>query len=163
MSHRRTRVQKSDDWHRRLLGAHRKRRPGTGCPNNSFDEIMPRIASPRGFRSAPTVAYRDAITAGIYDRRNGVQGSVCTAPIPSRPCPLWVKSRHDTLKSRCPLYPQQRTSVFSRYFRAYPEIGWPGVRSMAMVRTRSRGIKDAALGHAAGLARAPDAHRIGAR
>ena len=116
-----------------------------------------RIASPRGFRSAPTVAYRDAITAGIYDRRNGVQGSVCTAPIPSRPCPLWVKSRHDALKSRCPLYPQQRTSVFSRYFRAYPEIGWPGVRSMAMVRTRSRGIKDAALGHAAGLARAPDA------
>jgi hypothetical protein len=25
-------------------------------------------------------------------------------------CPLWVKSRHHALKSRCPLYPQQRTS-----------------------------------------------------
>src|SRR5262249_33167960 len=36
-----------------------------------------RIASPRGLRSAPIVTYRDAITAGIYDRRNGVQGSVC--------------------------------------------------------------------------------------
>src|SRR6516162_8510226 len=27
------------------------------------------------------------------------------------PCPLWVKSRHDALKPRCPLYPQKRTSV----------------------------------------------------
>jgi len=25
----------------------------------------------------------------ICDRRNGVQGSVCTAAIPSRQCPLW--------------------------------------------------------------------------
>jgi hypothetical protein len=49
------------------------------------------------------------ITLGICDRRNGVQGSVCTAAIPSRRCLLWVKSRHDTLKSPCPLYPQKRT------------------------------------------------------
>jgi hypothetical protein len=26
-----------------------------------------------------------------------------------RQCPLWVKSRHYGLKSRCPLYPQKRT------------------------------------------------------
>jgi hypothetical protein len=32
------------------------------------------------------------ITAGICDRRNGVQGSVCTAAILSCSCPLWVKS-----------------------------------------------------------------------
>jgi hypothetical protein len=25
-------------------------------------------------------------------------------------CPLWVKSGHEALKSRCPLYPQKRTS-----------------------------------------------------
>src|SRR5512142_3379329 len=25
-------------------------------------------------------------------------------------CPLWVKSRHGAAKSRCPLYPQKRTS-----------------------------------------------------
>jgi hypothetical protein len=47
---------------------------------------------------------------GICDQRNG---SVVTfqAMILSRPCPLWVKSRHDPLKSRCPLYPQKRTSL----------------------------------------------------
>lgn len=39
----------------------------------------------------------------------------------------------------------------------HAEIGWPGVRSMSMVETRLRGIKDAVLGHAAGLARAPHA------
>jgi len=49
------------------------------------------------------------ITAGIYVRRNGVQGSVCTAAIRSRSCPPWVKSRHEDLNSRCPLYPQKRT------------------------------------------------------
>jgi hypothetical protein len=45
-------------------------------------------------------------------RRNmplGVQGSVCAAAILSRSCPLWVKTRHDTLKSPCPLYPRKRT------------------------------------------------------
>jgi len=26
-------------------------------------------------------------------------------------CPLWVISGHDVIKSRCPLYPQKRTSV----------------------------------------------------
>jgi hypothetical protein len=32
------------------------------------------------------------ITAGICDWRNEVQGSVCTAAIPSCPCPLWVEA-----------------------------------------------------------------------
>src|SRR6516165_6821608 len=52
----------------------------------------------------------DAITAGICGRRNGVQGSSCTAAILSRPCPLWVKSRHRIAAPPCPLYPQKRTS-----------------------------------------------------
>jgi hypothetical protein len=28
----------------------------------------------------------------------------------ARECPLWVKTRHDALKSQCPLYSQKRTS-----------------------------------------------------
>jgi hypothetical protein len=34
---------------------------------------------------------------------------LCGTAISSGECPLWVKSRHDTLKSQCPLYPQKRT------------------------------------------------------
>jgi len=34
------------------------------------------------------------ITAGICDRRNGVQLSFCMATIPRTQCPLWVKSGH---------------------------------------------------------------------
>ena len=36
-------------------------------------------------------------------------GSVCTAAILSRSCPLWVKSGHQRCRDRCPLYPQKRT------------------------------------------------------
>src|SRR5262249_52794875 len=39
----------------------------------------------------------------------GVQGSVCTAAILSRSCPLWVISGHCAVSDRCPLYPQKRT------------------------------------------------------
>jgi hypothetical protein len=73
-----------------------------------------RIASPRGLRSAPTVAYTDAITAGICYWRNRVQGSVCAAAIRNRPCPLWVKSRHRGTSNQCLLYPQKRTLELSR-------------------------------------------------
>ena len=38
------------------------------------------------------MAYNDAITAGICGPRNGVEGSSCTAAIPSGPCRRWVKS-----------------------------------------------------------------------
>ena len=38
-----------------------------------------------------------------------VQGSVCTAAILSRSCPLWVKSRHRDISNQCPLYPQKQT------------------------------------------------------
>src|SRR5262249_57732472 len=55
--------------------------------------------------------WSDAITAGICDRRNGVQGSGCTATILSCQCPLWVKSGHCRISARCPLYPQKRTSL----------------------------------------------------
>src|SRR5262249_40019032 len=39
----------------------------------------------------------------------GVRGSVCTAAILSRSCPLWVKSRHSATSELSPLYPQKRT------------------------------------------------------
>jgi hypothetical protein len=31
------------------------------------------------------------------------------AAILTRPCPLWVKSRHSGLETQCPLYPRKRT------------------------------------------------------
>ena len=42
----------------------------------------------------------------------------CIAAILSCPCPLWVKSRHQGLPARCPLYPQKRTSELSRRMSA---------------------------------------------
>ena len=50
-----------------------------------------RIAHPKAEDYAD---FQSAITSGICDRRNGIQGSVCLAAIPSRQCPLWVKSGH---------------------------------------------------------------------
>src|SRR6516225_2207886 len=55
----------------------------------------------------------EPVTTGICNWRNRVQGSVCTAAIPSRSCPLWVKSRHRGTSNQCPLYPQKRTSELS--------------------------------------------------
>src|SRR5215468_10589699 len=57
---------------------------------------------------------------GIFDfrlRRNELRpaewgsGSVCTAAILSRSCPLWVKSGHSLTSNQCPLYPQKRTLI----------------------------------------------------
>src|SRR5262249_50496817 len=48
-------------------------------------------------------------TAGVCDQRNGGQVLNCTAAIPNRSCPLWVKSRHSAAQRRCPLYPPKRT------------------------------------------------------
>src|SRR6202040_3864733 len=45
-------------------------------------------------------------------------GSVCTAAILTRPCPLWVKSGHDAIKLRCPLYPRKRTFVSAFWMSA---------------------------------------------
>ena len=44
----------------------------------------------------------EPVTTGICNWRNRVQGSVCTAAIPSRSCPLWVKTafRHIASSSR---------------------------------------------------------------
>jgi hypothetical protein len=39
------------------------------------------------------------ITAGFGDQRNGVQGSVCTAAILSRSCPLWVDAVEKRLEN----------------------------------------------------------------
>src|SRR5262249_38102575 len=65
----------------------------------------------QGLRSASTIAYRDTITAGITDPRNGVRRSFCTETIRGSACPLWVKSGHWRTSSQCPLYPQKRTSL----------------------------------------------------
>ena len=56
---------------------------------------------------------RAAHRMGEHERA-GVQGSVCTTAILTRQCPLWVKSRHRSASSRCPLYPRKRTLVEPR-------------------------------------------------
>ena len=45
-------------------------------------------------------------------------GSICTAAILSRQCPLWVKSRHRKESAECPLYPRKRTSIEALFIRA---------------------------------------------
>src|SRR5262249_26078462 len=65
-----------------------------------------RIAHPKAEDYAD---FQSSITAGICDGRNGVQRSVCTAAIPSRSCPLWVKSGQWGTSDQCPLYPQKQT------------------------------------------------------
>src|SRR5262249_45101274 len=50
-----------------------------------------RIAHPKAKDYAD---FQSGITAPIYDRRNGVQDSVCTAAILGRACPLCAKSGH---------------------------------------------------------------------
>jgi len=64
-----------------------------------------RIAAPR-LRAVRTMLWNGAITAGIYDRRNGVRTSFCVATILRIECPLWVKSRHRRTSNQCPLDPQ---------------------------------------------------------
>jgi hypothetical protein len=53
-----------------------------------------RIASPQGSGLRRRCFPSRAITSGIYDQRNGVQGSVCTAAISRRSWPLWVINGH---------------------------------------------------------------------
>jgi hypothetical protein len=60
-----------------LLLRTRGERRGSYRTNNSFDEIASSHCLPQG----RDYADKDAITAGICDRRNGVQGQVCTAAI----------------------------------------------------------------------------------
>src|SRR5215470_4916654 len=59
-----------------------------------------RIAHPKGLGLR---RFSTSITAGICARRNGVQGSSCTAAILSRSCPLWVKRGHWGTSASCPL------------------------------------------------------------
>src|SRR5215469_12827474 len=40
----------------------------------------------------------------------GVRAWVCRAAIPSRSCPLWVKSGYRCTSNQCPLYTQKQTS-----------------------------------------------------
>ena len=40
---------------------------------------------------------------------DAVQRPVCKAAVLSRPCPLWVKTRHRSASARRPLYPRKRT------------------------------------------------------
>src|SRR6516162_5261873 len=91
----------------------RIRSPCCACAASGQKEAEPATTL---MKSRRRIAFLEAwdhagcvITAGIYDWRNGLQGSVCTAAIPSRRCPLWVKSRHQGISNQCPLYPRKRT------------------------------------------------------
>jgi hypothetical protein len=54
-----------------------------------------------------------AITTGVawHGRDAGTRAGAAAA----LKCALWVKSKHDALKSRCPLCSQKRTSSFYEY------------------------------------------------
>jgi hypothetical protein len=53
-------------------------------PPTTLMKSRRRIAFLKALKTAPTIAYDDAITAGIDDRRNGVDGSICAAKTLSR-------------------------------------------------------------------------------
>ena len=57
-----------------------------------------RIPFLEALKTAPTIAYDDVITAGIGDRRNGVDGSFCAAKTLSRQCLI-------SMSARCLLFP----------------------------------------------------------
>jgi hypothetical protein len=78
---------------------HRRRRD---CATQKQHEIASSHCLPQGQRPSD-----GAITAGIYEGRNG---TVCTAAMLSRLCPLWVISGHRGNSNPCPLYSRKRTS-----------------------------------------------------
>src|SRR5215472_14212285 len=62
----------------------------------------------------------------ICDRRNGVQGSSCTAAILSCQCPLWVKSRHlahSTEPSGRPIFPYRNV-----HYSLLPRVKAPSLK-----------------------------------
>src|SRR6516165_7430118 len=76
----------------RLLLLARSERPCHSQSSNSFNEGASPHCRPQGPGPVRSMLWNDPITAGICDRRNGVQGSVCTAAILNAPCPLWSKA-----------------------------------------------------------------------
>src|SRR5271157_4762420 len=80
-------------------------------PHKFGGDVMLRRASVLPAAQLRVVPTYIPITAGICDTRNRGQGSVCTAAILSRSCPLWVLSGHGGSNLRCLLYPQQRTLI----------------------------------------------------
>jgi hypothetical protein len=78
------------------------------CPRaasgHATDELAIALMKSRrriAFSKAQDHASSVAITAGIYDGRNGVLGSQCTAAIRGWRCKLWVKSRHHKTFNPC--------------------------------------------------------------
>jgi hypothetical protein len=86
-----------------LLRARRKRRCGRN--SNSFNEIASSHRLPQGLgpRQGRANYSRDLWPV------KWVKWSICAAKILNCSCPLWVKSRHGTIKLRRPLYPRKRT------------------------------------------------------
>jgi hypothetical protein len=53
-----------------------------------------------------------------------VTAALCITANLDRRCPLWVKSRHQRISTRCPLYPQKQTS-----------LGEPGMSALCQKQT----------------------------
>src|SRR5262249_9076875 len=98
-------------WHKADVG---QRGPLMFCDQLAVTPGFAPFAAIRRVGIVAVTGTERRITAGICERRNGIQGSVCTAAILSRSCPLWVKSRHRDISNQCPLYPQKRTLKLSR-------------------------------------------------
>src|SRR5262249_42860409 len=70
------------------------------------------IAHRNRYRGSPPTADSCALLVNFWSNRCA-QGKV-----PWMECPLWIKSRHCTVSSRCPLYPQKQTLELSRLMSA---------------------------------------------
>jgi len=98
------------------------------CPRtasgHATDELAIALMKPRrriAFSKAQDHASGIAITAGIYDGRNGVLGSQCTAAIRDWQSSLWVKTRHGVLKSQCRFTPKADIAERNRHVRFVPK------------------------------------------
>jgi hypothetical protein len=70
--------------------------------------------------------WNGGITAGIYDRRNGVGPLFCAAAILRTECPLWVKSGHGTVSGpMSAIHPKADIADAMRDVRFVPKAGIP--------------------------------------
>src|SRR5262249_12629511 len=73
------------------------------------------VSAEWGLLRTSTIRHNPKLKKYYFTRATGQRvhldfEQVCAAPILSRSCPLWVKSRHSTTAVQCPLHPQKQTS-----------------------------------------------------
>src|SRR5215472_12732432 len=67
------------------------------------------LKKPQGLRTSKIGITINA--NGLAWFRRYLEAMLCIAAVMRRECPLWVKSRHQGLSARCPLYPRKQTLI----------------------------------------------------